>query len=101
MARLMAASTRSFGMPTLLAFWKHLRKAAFDPGSGPPAFTAIAISFPIRVNCFAIRSHLANIEALRTSNILPICIYNISPAKIRIALKRKPPQIEAVSFFII
>src|SRR5262245_23303955 len=74
MARLIAASTRSLGMFTLLAFWKQRRRAALVLGSGPPAFTAIAISLPMRVNCLAIRSQRANIEALRTSKILPIVI---------------------------
>jgi hypothetical protein len=43
-------------------------------GSGPPAFTAMAISFPTRVNCFAIRSHLANIVDFLTSNMRPILV---------------------------
>jgi hypothetical protein len=50
----------------------HRRNAGFVAGSGPPAFTAITISFPIRVNCFAILSHRANIVAFLTSKILPI-----------------------------
>jgi hypothetical protein len=41
-------------------------------GSEPPNFTAIAISFPILVNAFAILSKRANILCLRFSNILPI-----------------------------
>src|SRR4051812_12468620 len=73
-ALLIAASTRSFGMFTLLAFWKQRLNAALVPGSGPPAFTAMAISLPIRVNCLAILSQRANIEAFLTSKILPIII---------------------------
>src|SRR5205085_7258961 len=59
---------------TPFAFAKHLRNAGLVAGSGPPAFTAMAISFPIRVNCFAMRSQRANMVDLRTSNILPIII---------------------------
>src|SRR4029077_11582891 len=72
MALLIAASTRSLGIFTFLAFWKQRRRAALVFWSGPPDFTARAISFPIRVNCFAILSHLANMVALRTSKIRPI-----------------------------
>src|SRR5690348_10486823 len=48
------------------------RKAELVLGSGPPAFTAMAISFPIRVNCFAILSQRANMVAFLTSNMRPI-----------------------------
>src|SRR5215510_10363144 len=64
-------------MFTLLAFWKQRRRAALVEGSGPPAFTAIAISFPIRENCLAIRSQRANMVDLRTSKILPIYLFMI------------------------
>src|SRR5882757_3493299 len=68
----MAASTRSFGMLTLLAFWKQRRRAGLVAVSGPPTFTAMAISFPMRVNCLAIRSQRANMVCLRTSKMRPI-----------------------------
>ncbi|HWC53010.1 MAG TPA: hypothetical protein VG676_05460, partial [Chitinophagaceae bacterium] len=60
------------------AFWKQRRKAGFVEGSGPPLLTAMAISFPIRVNCLAIRSHRANIVAFRTSKILPMMLFSLS-----------------------
>src|SRR5579862_7612371 len=59
-------------MLTLLAFWKQRRKAGLELGSGPPVFTAIAISFPMRVNCLAILSQRANMVCFLTSKILPI-----------------------------
>src|SRR5277367_2832385 len=68
----MAASTRSFGMLTLLAFSMQRRRAGLVAGSGPPALTAMAISFPIRENCLAIRSQRANIVDFLTSNMRPI-----------------------------
>ena len=52
----MAASTLSLGMFTPFAFWTARRSWGLRSGSGPPALTAITMSFPIRVNCFAIRS---------------------------------------------
>src|ERR1700749_663144 len=73
-ARLMAASTRSLGMLTLLAFSMQRRRAGLVAGSGPPALTAMAISFPIRENCFAIRSQRANIVDFLTSKMRPIII---------------------------
>src|SRR5690606_24023059 len=71
-ARLMAASILSFGMFTLFAFWRTRRSAGLLSGSGPPAFTAMTMSFPMRANCFAMRSHRANMVALRTSKMRPI-----------------------------
>src|SRR2546423_4961862 len=68
----MAASTRSLGMLTLFAFCMQRRRAGLVLGSGPPAFTAMAISFPMRVNCFAMRSQRANMVDFRTSNMRPI-----------------------------
>src|SRR6185437_7061039 len=68
----MAASTRSLGMLTLLAFSWQRRRAGLVAGSGPPALTAMAISLPIRENCLAIRSHRANIVDFLTSNMRPI-----------------------------
>ena len=72
LARLMAASTLSLGMLTARAFWITRRSAGFEAGSGPPAFTAIAMSLAMRVNCFAIRFQRANIACLRTSKMRPM-----------------------------
>ena len=48
----------------------------------------LAISLPTRLNCFAMRSYRANIEDLRTSNILPIYNYPVlEGAKIRIVFQ--------------
>src|SRR5580693_10864 len=90
-ARLIAASTLSFGILTLLAFWKQRRRAGLVAGSGPPVFTAMAISFPMRVNCLAIRSHRANMVCFLTSNMRPIVsfLYWYWGAKIK---QKKPPQ---------
>ena len=41
-------------------------------GAGPPALTAIAMSLPIFVNCFATRSIRAKIVCLRFSNARPM-----------------------------
>jgi hypothetical protein len=43
-------------------------------GLGPPDFTAMAMSRPIRVNAFAIRSHRLNMVALRVSKIRPMAM---------------------------
>src|SRR5689334_24327355 len=48
------------------------RRAGFELGSLPPALTAMLMSFAMRANCFAMRSHRANIVCLRTSNMRPI-----------------------------
>src|SRR3954468_13631227 len=61
-------------MFTAFAFCIQRRRAGLVLGSGPPAFTAMAISFPTRVNCFAIRSHRANIVDFLTSNMRPILV---------------------------
>src|SRR5512142_2502278 len=68
----MAASTLSFGMFALRAFCSARRSAALLSGLGPPAFTAMAISLLIRVNCFAMRCQRANIVALRVSKMRPM-----------------------------
>src|SRR5512139_368696 len=54
------------------AFWIARRRAGFVSALGPPVFTAIAMSFEIRVKTFAIRFHRANIVALRVSKMRPI-----------------------------
>ena len=71
-ARLIAASTLSFGMLTARAFWSTRRRAGLECGSVPPVFTATAISLLMRVNAFAMRSQRANIVCLRTSKMRPI-----------------------------
>jgi hypothetical protein len=45
----MALSTLSLGMFAAFAFCITARSFALLSGSGPPSFTAITISFPIRV----------------------------------------------------
>src|SRR5688500_15470953 len=54
------------------AFWMTRLSAGLFSGVGPPAFTAIAISFPMRANCFDIRSQRRNIVAFRVSKMRPI-----------------------------
>src|SRR5512139_2618073 len=71
-ARLIADSTLSFGMFTARAFWITRRKAGFEFGSVPPFLTAIVISLPMRLNCFAMRFHRANMACFLTSKIRPI-----------------------------
>src|SRR3954470_1795861 len=71
-ARLIAASTLSFGMLNARLFWIARRNAGFASGSLPPALTAMLMSFETRANCFAMRSQRANIVCLRTSNMRPI-----------------------------
>ena len=68
----MAPSTFSLGMLTPLAFCIARRSCGLRSGSGPPALTAMTMSFPMRVNCFAIRSYRANIVCLRFSNMRPM-----------------------------
>ena len=70
----MAASTRSFGIFTAFAFCITVRSLGLFSGLGPLCFTAMAISLPIRVNCFAMRSKRANMVCFRFSKILPISI---------------------------
>src|ERR1043165_4148154 len=48
------------------------RRAGLEFGSLPPALTAMLMSLAMRANCFAMRSHRANIVCLRTSNMRPI-----------------------------
>lgn len=56
---LIALSTLSLGILAPLAFWIHLLKAGLESGSGPPAFTAIAISLsPIREKVFVNYIHI-------------------------------------------
>src|SRR6185503_14516077 len=71
-ARLIAASTLSFGMFTARAFWITRRSAGLECGSVPPAFTATTISLLMRENALDMRSQRANIVCLRTSKILPM-----------------------------
>src|SRR5688572_22658070 len=59
-------------MFTARAFWITRRSAGLLSGIGPPAFTAIAMSLPMRANCFAIRSQRRNMVALRVSKMRPI-----------------------------
>ena len=68
----MAFSILSLGMFAARAFCTMRRSAGLVSGLGPPAFTAMAMSFAIRVNIFAIRSHRLNMVALRVSNIRPM-----------------------------
>src|SRR5262245_7651208 len=59
-------------MLTARAFWTARRSAGLFSGVGPPAFTAIAISLPIRWKAFDIRSQRANIVLLRVSKMRPM-----------------------------
>src|SRR5665647_2326984 len=68
----MALSTTSFGIFSARAFSIKARRRELVSGLAPPSFTAISISFPIRVNVLAILSQRANFLALRYSNALPI-----------------------------
>ena len=52
----------------------HLEEDGLFSGSGPPAFTAIAICLPNLVNVLAMWPHLFSFVALRYSNALPIGI---------------------------
>src|SRR6201997_2886633 len=76
----MAASILSFGMLTARAFWMVRRNMGFAAGSGPPAFTAMVMSFAMRANCFAMRFHRANIVCFRTSKMRPIVYWLKWPA---------------------
>src|SRR5262245_55568547 len=71
-ARLIAASTLSLGMLMARAFWMMRRSEGLLSGFGPPAFTAIVISLPIRAKAFDILSQRANMVALRVSKIRPM-----------------------------
>src|SRR4051794_39377462 len=68
----MAFSILSLGMFAARAFWIMRRSIGLLSGLGPPAFTAIAMSLPMRVKAFAMRSHRLNIVALRVSKIRPM-----------------------------
>src|SRR6185369_5625893 len=68
----MAFSTLSLGMFTDRAFWITRRSEGFDSGFGPPFFTAIVISLPMRANALDMRSQRANIVALRVSKMRPM-----------------------------
>src|SRR4029079_1773654 len=54
------------------AFWIMRRNVGLLSGLGPPAFTAMAMSFPMRVKAFAILSHRLNMVALRVSKMRPM-----------------------------
>src|SRR4029079_8857603 len=54
------------------AFWIIRRNVGLLSGLGPPAFTAMAMSFPMRVKAFAILSHRLNMVALRVSKMRPM-----------------------------
>src|SRR5689334_20219737 len=68
----MAASTLYLGILKLWLFWIARRDAGLELGSEPPALTAMLMSLDTRANCFAMRSHRANIVCLPTSNMRPI-----------------------------
>ena len=68
----MAASTLSFGMLAPRAFCRARRSAALACGSGPPVFTAMAMSLAMRVKTFAILFQRANMVALRVSKMRPM-----------------------------
>src|SRR5262245_30435463 len=59
-------------MFTARAFWIARRSAGLASGLVPPVRTAIAISLPMRWNCFAMRSQRANMVCLRTSKMRPM-----------------------------
>src|SRR3954466_142404 len=54
------------------AFWITRRSDGFESGFVPPAFTAIAMSFEMRVNALAMRSQRANITCFRVSKMRPM-----------------------------
>src|SRR5262249_36594457 len=60
------------------AFCSARRSMGLLWGSGPPDFTAMAISRLMRVNAFAILFQRANIVALRVSKIRPT---SVAPAR--------------------
>ena len=87
-AFLMAFSILSLGMFAARAFWIIRRSVGLLSGLGPPAFTAMAMSFPMRVKAFAILSHRLNMVALRVSKMRPMasrlregCERVVDPAK--------------------
>src|SRR5690606_9344269 len=52
----------------------HILSFGLFSGNGPPCFTAIAMSLPMREKALAIRSKRANILCFRFSNILPMVL---------------------------
>ena len=64
----------SFGMFSRLQLAIKARSVGLFSGSGPPAFTAIAICLPNFVNTRAMCPHRFSFVALRYSNALPIFI---------------------------
>ena len=71
-AFLIARSTFSFGMLADFAFWITARKRELASGFGPPSFTAITISFPIRVNALAMADQRFIFRPFLNSKALPI-----------------------------
>src|SRR5690606_17341681 len=98
-ARLMSASILSFVMFTRFAFWRTRRSAGLLSGSGPPALTAMTMSFPMRANCFAIRSHRANMVALRGSKMRPIVVCFLGVRKTGRRTYGAPPRAVHPRFF--
>ena len=70
----MALSILSLGMLAARAFCSTRRSVGLLSGLGPPDFTAMAMSFPIRVKTFAILSHRSNMVALRVSKMRPMAM---------------------------
>ena len=68
----MARSTLSLGIFTALAFWMTARNLELLAGSGPPSFTAITMSLPIRVKALLMADQRFIFRALRNSKALPI-----------------------------
>src|SRR5690606_21845822 len=61
-------------MLTAFAFWTAVRKRELFSGCGPFSFTAMAISFPKRVNCTAILAQRLNFLSFLNSKALPIFV---------------------------
>src|SRR5690606_37753912 len=57
---------------TAFAFWTAVRNRELFSGCGPPSFTAMAISFPNRVNWTAIFAQRLNFRSFLNSKALPI-----------------------------
>src|SRR5690606_12253849 len=76
----------------------HRLSAGLDSGSGPPAFTANAISLPILENVLAILSHLAILEAFLYSNALPI-LFLFSAKLLKSTRKKNTPKSLEVFIF--
>src|SRR5690606_14665017 len=71
----MARSTFSLGIFTALAFWITARSRELASGSGPPSFTAITISFPMRVKALDMADQRFIFLAFLNSKALPINYY--------------------------